>query len=251
METTWEKLALPEISPATDEEILAYLRRSYQLGEIATLTERDKLILKVCEQLDIRVTDEELQAAGDRFRQEYKLLGTSDTLAWFARQRITVEDWSQGIRLSLLEQKLKEHLFGKAVDTAYMGNRDLYRRVALSQIVVSDFTEAAKIVQLLQEEPASFCALALEYSQEKQSRENGGFIGIRFLAQLRLEIAQAIAQAKEGEAIGPIKTKLGYHILRIEKRLPSALNAIREQLLDSLFQAWLHSAIRRKSPPEF
>lgn len=235
-----QELAPPEISPATNEDIIAYLRHSHKLAEIADLAEHDALILGLCDRLGISISDEELQAAGDTFRLEYKLLGASETLAWLQKQRITVEDWSGGIRVKLLTKKLKEHLFGDAVDAHYISNRHDYRRVALSQILVSDLPDALKVAHALREENASFCALALEYSKGKQSKENGGFVGICFIAKLLPEIAQAISQAKEGEAIEPIQTKLGYQIIRVEKLFPAELNeSVREEILDSLFQAWL------------
>jgi parvulin-like peptidyl-prolyl isomerase len=239
MQETLEKLIVPEIAPATDEDIIAHLRQSYKIAEIAAQAEQDALILAVCEQLGITVTEEELQAKGDAFRMEYKLLGASETVAWLAKQRITVEDWSQGIRVSLLTQKLKEHLFGDAVDAHYMNNLDDYRRVALSQILVRDLTEALQIAQTLREDNPSFCALALQHSKGKQSKENGGFAGVRFMAELLPEIVKAITEVKEGEIIGPIQTKLGYHLLIVEKWFPPELNEVREQVVDSLFQAWL------------
>jgi parvulin-like peptidyl-prolyl isomerase len=238
-ENLTSQLSLPEISPATDEEILAYLRRSRQIAKIAAATEREALIMGACEQLGIVISEEELQAAGDNFRQEYKLLSAPETLAWLAQQRITVEDWSQEIHVSLLTQRLKETLFGEVVDTHYISNRDDYRRVALSQILVYELKEAERIVQLLRSQTASFCALALEYSQGKQSKESGGFLGIRFLTQLHQEIAQAVANGSERELIGPIETQLGYHILKIEKWLPIEFIEVRGQILESLFQSWL------------
>lgn len=235
-----QESTLPEIFPATNEDVIAYLRRSHKIAEIATLAERDSLILGICKQLGITVSDEELQAAGDTFRQEHKLLGASETLAWLSQQRITVEDWSQGIRVGLLTNKLKEQLFGDAVDAHYMSNRNDYKRVALSQILVRDLLDAQKVAYALREENTSFCALALKHSQGKQSKENGGFVGVRFLAELMPKIAQAISEAKEGEVIGPIQTKLGYHILKIEEWFSTELNeSVREQVLDSLFQPWL------------
>src|SRR4028119_2331092 len=213
MQETLEKLLLPEISPANDDAVVAYLRYSFKFAEMAALVERDALILAVCEQLGITLSDEELQAAGDAFRLEHKLLGASETLAWLQKQRITVEDWTQGIRVALLTNKLKEHLFGDTVDAHYLSNRNDYKRVALSHILVSDLIEARKVTYAIREGSASFCALALKHSKGKQSKENGGFVGVRFLSELMPEIAQGISEAKEGEVIEPIQTKLGYHIL--------------------------------------
>jgi len=96
MQETLEKLLLPEISSATDDDVVAYLRHSFKFAEMAALAERDALIFAVCEQLSITVTEEELQAAGDAFRLEHKLLGAAETLAWLGKQRISVEDWSKG-----------------------------------------------------------------------------------------------------------------------------------------------------------
>ena len=245
MQETLEKLSLTEILPSTHEKIVAYLSYSCKVAEIASLAEQDALILQVCEQLNIAVSEEELQVAGDKFRQEHKLLGASETLTWLSQQRITVEDWSQGIQISLLTQKLKEHLFGSAVDSHYLTDRDNYRRVALSQILVTDLTIAIKIVQLLREEGISFCALALEHSKGQKSKENGGFAGVHFVTELMAEITQAIADSQEGDIIDPVQTKLGYHILRVEKWFHPELNEVRDQILESLFQGWLQASFQK------
>jgi parvulin-like peptidyl-prolyl isomerase len=244
MQETLEKMNLPEIKPATDAEILAYLRSSRQIAEMAFQTERNNLILQVCEQLNLTVSEEELQIEGDKFRQENKLLGATETLNWLAQQRITVENWSQGLGNLLLTQKLKEHLFGEAVDGHYLNNRDNYQRVALSQILVKDLSLSMQIIHKLKEEKTSFCVLALEYSQGKQSQENGGFVGIRFLQELLPEIAQAIKNVAEGEIINPVQTKLGYHVIKVEKWYRAELKEVREQILNSLFEIWLKGAFQ-------
>jgi parvulin-like peptidyl-prolyl isomerase len=235
-----QESALPEISPATDEDILAYLRRSHKIAEIAASAEHEALILALCEQQGITVSEEELQAAGNEFRLKHKLLGASETLSWLSEQRITVEDWTQGIRVALLIKNLKEHLFGASVDGHYLSNRNNYKRVALSQILVDDLTDALKIASRIQEDKAALCTLAIEYSKGRQSKEKGGFAGIHFLSRLMPEVAQAISEVKEGEVIGPIETKIGYHIIKIEKWFPTELSeSVREEVLESLFQAWL------------
>ncbi|MDZ8188409.1 MAG: peptidylprolyl isomerase [Nostoc sp. ChiSLP02] len=248
--TNTELSSVPEIPQATDADVIAYLRYSHKIAEYAVLAARDRFILNICQEFDLTVTDEELQIAGDKFRLEHKLLGVSETLAWLQQQQISVEDWSQGIRLELLTNKLKEYLFGDAVDAHYLSNRKDYQRVALSQILVSNLTEAQKVMYAIQESNESFCVLAIEYSKGKQSKQNGGFVGVRFLSELMPEITQAISQAKAGEVIGPINTKLGYHILRVEKCFPAEFSEIRKQVLDSLFQDWLQTNTRTVSGTE-
>ncbi len=235
--TQIDQLQVPSV---TDSDILAYLRRVARIAEIADLATQDALVLAACDRVGISVSETELQTAGDTFRTEHKLLGAAETLAWLTQQQISVEDWSEGIRVRLLAKKLKEHLFGGAVDGTYIENRDNYRRVALSQILVLDLPTALSITQALHEKQVSFAALALEFSKGRQSQDNGGFVGVRFVAELLPEIAQAVIEAKEGEVIGPIQTRLGYHVLRVEKQFPPALSeSVREQILDSLFQSWL------------
>lgn len=235
-----EEFVLPDIAPAMEDEILAYLRHSYQMAEISIQVEHQALILKLCEQFNLTIADEELQAAGNEFRLKHKLFSTADTLNWLKQQRISAEDWTQGIRVSLLEQKLKDYLFGGRVDMHYINNRKEYKRVAISQILVRDLTEAFNIVQALREDPAAFCALALDYAQGRQAKERGGFAGIHFLPKLMPEIVQAIVDALAGEIVGPIQTRLGYHIIKIEKWFPIELNSsVREEVLEALFQTWL------------
>lgn len=234
------KFHLPEISPVSDSDVIAYLRRSARFAEIAHAAEREALVLAVCEELGITVSDDEWQNAGDTFRQEYKLLGIQETMTWLNQQRITAEDWSEGIRVKLLEQKLKEHLFGGTIDGAYTSNRDNYRRVALSQILVTDVATAWKIAQQLREQGASFCALALEYSKGRLSHDNGGFVGTRYLVELTPEVAEAIKNVNAGEIVGPIHSSLGIHILRVEKWFSVEFNQqVRDQVMEALFQVWL------------
>jgi parvulin-like peptidyl-prolyl isomerase len=238
----------PKISTASDAEIVAYLRHSSKFAEIAAAAEESALIVKLCQHFGIEVSETEWQEEGDVFRLKHKLLGVKETTDWLEQQRITLEDWSEGIKLRLLTKKLKEHLFGANVDLHYIANRDQYQQVALSQILVLDRETATTIKRSLLADPTSFCALALEHSQGKQSHTNGGFLGVLYVSQLAPEIGQAItkgmakpiAKMPSGEIIGPVQTKLGYHLLRVEKWFPSVMSeSVREEILHILWQLWL------------
>ncbi len=230
-------LKLPPVPPATDADILAYLRRSFKMARVAALAERDATLLKFGERFGITVSDEELQAAADGFRHRYKLLSASETHSWLSKQKITAHDWSEGLKMEQVTKKLEEHLFGAQVDSHYLNNRDTYKRAAFSQILVSSEAEAQRLAHAIREENASFNALALEHSRGLISRANAGFVGVRFFGELRPELAQAMSEAKEGEIVGPIQTKLGYHIVRIEKWFPTELTiAQRKRMLAALLK---------------
>jgi hypothetical protein len=96
-----------EVEKITDKEIADYLRYTCKIAEIAMLSEQDAKVIKACEEFGIVITDEELQAAGNEFRFKNKLSGASETFAWLERQRISIDDWTQGIRVQLLTRKLK------------------------------------------------------------------------------------------------------------------------------------------------
>jgi hypothetical protein len=78
------------------------------MAEITALAEQGAKVVKTCETLDITITDEELQVAGDAFRLKYRLLGSVKTLDWLEQQRINAEDWTQWIHIQMLTQKLKD-----------------------------------------------------------------------------------------------------------------------------------------------
>jgi parvulin-like peptidyl-prolyl isomerase len=226
-----------KISAPTDTHILAYLRRSLKMSRVVAVAERDAIILEFSERLGITVSDEEIQAAADAFRYRYKLLNASQTHSWLTKQKTTSKDWAEGIKMSLLTKKLEEYLFGEQVDGHYLNNREVYKRAAFSQILLSNETEAQQVAKELKEGKASFNAVALERSIGLSSRANAGFVGVRFFNELRPEIAQAMTEAKEGEVIGPIQTKLGYHIVRIEKWFPTELTiAQRKRMLATMLK---------------
>lgn len=238
-ETDTESL-FPQISTANDAEIVDYLRHSSKFAEIATLAEEEALVVKLCQHFGVKVEETEWQEEGDAFRLQHKLFGIEETTKWLEQQRITLEDWSEGIRLRLLTKKLKEYLFGANVDLHYIANREQYRRVALSQILVLDRETATTVKEALVKDQTSFCALALEHSQGKQSHTNGGFLGVLYISQLVPEIAEAIADTVPGKIIGPLETKLGYHLLRVEKWFPAEMSeSVRAEIFNTLWRLWL------------
>ncbi|MEM8809412.1 MAG: peptidylprolyl isomerase [Cyanobacteria bacterium P01_G01_bin.38] len=242
LEQVLENLSLQSID---DAKLLTHLRQTHQLAQITHQIQQDHLVRQLCQQFDIQISDQDLQSAGDTFRREHQLLGAPETLAWLADQQITAEDWTEGIRQQLLRRQLANYLFGQMIDSSYMSDRDAFRRVALSQIVVRDLATAQQLAQQLQQQPASLSALALDYSQSRPSKDQGGFMGIHYLRDFAPEIVQAIADQSAGKIVGPVKSKQSYHLLRVEKWFAPHLDEdIRQTLLEKMLQNWLETTVR-------
>lgn len=235
-----ELVKLSEIESVTDEEIIHKLKYSLNYADILALAKRDMVILHLCDELGIYVSEDEVQKVGDAFRKSNKLHGAPETLRWLSENCISPEDWAKGIQVSLLTDKLKNHTCGDLADDYYLGNRENCTRVALSQILVGDLATAIRVTQAIKENDATFFSLALEYSRGKQSSENGGFVGTKLVAELLPEISQSINDTKEGDVVGPIHSKMGYHILRIEKWFPAEFSQVKDKILDYLFENWLN-----------
>jgi parvulin-like peptidyl-prolyl isomerase len=244
------KQALADLSliPVTDSDVLTHLRQTQQLASITCQVEQTHLVRQLCRRLDLQVSDEVLQQAGDAFRRDHQLLGVPETLAWLNKQHISAEDWTEGIRQQLLAQQLANHLFGAMIDGSYMSNRHLFRRVALSQIVVRDLAIAQQLAPQLQQQPASLSALALEYSQSRPSKDQGGFVGIHYLMDFAPEIIEAITNHPAGDIIGPVESQQGYHLFRIDKWFAPNLNEeTRQTLLTKMLKNWLETTQRSLS----
>lgn len=85
------------------------------------------------------------------------------------------------------------------------------------QIVVKSLSEANEVMNLLSE-GAVFEALAMQMSIDRKSYENGGDMGFISAGDTYPELEAALKTMKVGETAGPIKTDLGYHILRLEEQ---------------------------------
>ena len=65
-------------------------------------------------------------------------------------------------------------------------------------------------------EGTDFEIVARRYSQDRANREQGGDLGWVRRSMLVPEFARAAWAARTGQPIGPVKTRFGYHIIKVE-----------------------------------
>ena len=131
-----------------------------------------------------------------------------------------------------LEQAAKER---------YLINQDAYKTpesVEASHILIkgADYAsadealaEAVKIREAIVSGEISFEDAAKKYSSDSGSAEKGGSLGQFGKGQMVKPFEEAAFSMQEpGELSEPVKTRYGYHIIRLDKRYPSEIKPFEE-----------------------
>jgi len=134
-----------------------------------------------------------------------------------------VEQFKQGLIIEALTEKLcarKDEVSNKEVEAYYRGNKAQFflgERVRVRHIMVKTMSEAQEIRDRLNR-GEDFIALAKQYSIWP-TKQQGGDLGYitRGMVDKSFEDA-AFALKRRGEISGIVKTKLGFHIIRLEDR---------------------------------
>ncbi len=87
-------------------------------------------------------------------------------------------------------------------------------RIRASHILVKTEEEAKKILERLKK-GEDFAKIAKKSSIDPGSAKNGGDLGFFSAGQMVPEFEAAAVKLKQGEISDPVKTKLGYHIIKV------------------------------------
>lgn len=118
------------------------------------------------------------------------------------------KDFKNLIRDQVLQQKIKD---------------DVIVQVKVSHIFIKDSAKADEIYKRAKS-GEDFAALAKQYSEDTKSAPNGGELGWLSKGQLVVndtmipEFDSAAFSGNKGDLVGPIKTSIGYEIIKIEDK---------------------------------
>lgn len=109
---------------------------------------------------------------------------------------------------------------------------DRPEKVQVRHILLAQKAEAQKLLKQIRK-GGSFEQLAREFSIDASTRNRGGDLG-PFAKEQRPELASAAFSLKKpGEVKGPVKTKRGFHLLQLVRRIEAKKDTF-EQTKDSL-----------------
>jgi parvulin-like peptidyl-prolyl isomerase len=140
---------------------------------------------------------------------------------------------AEGARTSRLSRFLEDtdHVWYTDADVAAfyeMGKKDRFLGEACTaHILVADEALAKELLKQIKD-GADFAAVAAANSTDASNKDRGGDLGCNAKGAFVPEFEAAVANAKDGDLIGPVKTDYGYHIIKVttsykERALDDAL----------------------------
>jgi peptidyl-prolyl cis-trans isomerase C len=175
---------------------------------------------------------------------------------------LTEQQLREQLREQLPVQKVQERVAGdakasrKEIERYYEKNKALQftspEKRCVSHILFNkDQKKKAEEVKGRLEKGADFAELAKEFSQDPGSAKKGGNLGCLGKGETVPAFERAVFNADEGEIVGPVESKFGYHVIKVTDIKPKSTqplsevdSQIRRQLSANKqaeeFSAWVH-----------
>jgi parvulin-like peptidyl-prolyl isomerase len=210
------------------------------------------LIKDRADRIGIAVTDAEIKDAIVRLKQQYNISTDKEFEESLKQSGMSRAEMEIRLRDTLITNKVfsrelrnRAELDDRELRERYDREKETYRlpeRARLREIVLlrpdnPALVDAAReransVAATLKAPGADFAKSASEVS-DSGTKAKGGDLGEVARGELLPDLDKAVFNATAGTVIGPIETKSGWHILKVEQRLPSEIPAF-ESIKDRL-----------------
>jgi parvulin-like peptidyl-prolyl isomerase len=241
-------------SPAEGTTKKEELKKNLSNDLIAELLIKDR-----ADRLGLAVAPDEVKEAMVRLKEQYGIKTEADFDESLKKSGMARADMEVRLRDTLLMNKVfarelrqREDLTDKELRERYDREKERYRlpeRARLREIVVIKPDDPAKVDAARlramtianQAKTGDFAKLA-DTSSDAGTKGKGGDLGEVARGELLPDLDKAVFNATGGAVLGPIETKSGWHILKVEARLPSevpAFESVKDRLRkDASEDAW-------------
>jgi len=230
------------------------------------------LIKDRADRIGLAVSPNEIKEAIDRLKQQYGIDSDEKFNESLKTSGLTRVEMEGRLRDTLLTNKVfsrelrsREQLTDRELRDRFEREKEQYRlpeRARLREIilvvpenadqsVVASISAKAQRIAETARTNTDFAALAKDNSQSP-SKDQGGDIGTVARGELLPALDSAVFNAASGSVAGPVQTRAGFHIVKVEERLPSetpSFDSIKDQLRkeasDETFQRDYKSYIER------
>ena len=222
------------------------IRKTLPNDLIAELLIKDR-----ADRLGLSVSPDEMKDAMARLKEQYNIKSDQQFEESLKSSGLTRADMEARLRDTLLTNKVfgrelrsREELTDRELRERYDREKEHYRlpeRARLREIVVPrpENAAAAEQMQKRVEQIAADARVAPDFAKyassvpESVTKEKGGDMGEVARGELLPDLDKAVFNSQSGAVLGPITTKSGWHIIKVESRLPSEVPAF-ESVKDKL-----------------
>ena len=224
----------------TAEDLVPLLTQYQMLPKLAQEILIDRAIANV------ECTEEENASAYKQFCQQNQFTSDEQVADWLDKQGMNREQLQNLITKRLRLERYKQDNWEDRVDAYFIKRKCQLDRVVYSLIRVEKPEVAQELYFRIKDDENTFSALAMEYSQGTEA-QTGGLIGPVEINAPHPKIAQVLKTCQPGQLIPPTRVGEWIVIVRLENYLSAKLDsAMRQRMLDELFNQWINEAIKQK-----
>ncbi|MEO8033580.1 MAG: peptidyl-prolyl cis-trans isomerase [Acidobacteriota bacterium] len=234
------------VPPAQVEAKKQELRTNLPNELISELLVKDR-----ADRLGLTVSDAEVKEAIARLKEQYGITTDAQFEESLKKSAMSRTDMEARLRDTLITNKVfarelrsRDDLTDKELRERYDREKEGFRlpeRAHLREIIIAKPDDAASVekARLRAEEIAAQARLTTDFAKlassipESLTKEKGGDMGDVARGELLPDLDKAVFNSQPGVVLGPIPTKNGWHIIKVETRLPSevpAFESVKEKL---------------------
>ncbi|HEY9621000.1 MAG TPA: peptidylprolyl isomerase [Crinalium sp.] len=220
------------------EDILPLLTRYQMLPQL----HREQMIDRAI--APFACTESDIEMACEQFFQQRQLMSAQERQTWLAQRGMTVEDVEAIASRLLRIEMFKQATWGHKVESYFLKRKSDLDEVVYSLIRTTDANLIQELFFRIQDGEQSFSDLARRYSQGLEAY-TGGIHGPIELGLIEPNLAQLLRTSRPGQLHFPIRIETCFVMVRLEALIPQRLDqAMRQRLLQELFEQWLQDQLR-------
>jgi parvulin-like peptidyl-prolyl isomerase len=230
----------------TNLDLLHQLKITGKIPELIAGILQQRILEDQAQQLDLEITDDELQAGADQFRAANHLDTIAATEKWLADRLLSMDDFEQLVTTNLLTHKVSQQLFASKVEPFFHQHILDYGGAIISEIILQDYQLAIELFYAIQEGDMSFGEVVRDYAQD-QKQPSDGYRGLVKRSQMPPELSAVVFAAQPPKLLPPIRIANKTHLILVTEIVPPQLSTtVREQILWDLFQDWMQQKIKKQ-----
>ncbi len=226
--------------PITFQNAFHWMRLSGRLDDFFCRMIDAALVRQLCGELELSITDEELQKGVDAFRAEQRLWTREDTAAWLESNNMRVADLEELVARLLILERARGTVTQDAAKEYFKEREGDFDRFLLIEAHFADNARLQCFRAEFEKEPCAWSSLLRRYAQICGAGEME--LAPRWYRRRDLPktIAHAVRTASTGGVLVPVKDSDGLSVVLVfDHQVAAATPKLMEEIRDELFANWL------------